>query len=185
MEIDYLTALVQALSDVASLVVSTLWLLVPAYIANATPVVFSGERRLDGGRELYGRPLLGAGKTVFGTLSGLLSGVIATFILLWLQASFTLPEFLPAISLWLGGLLTVGAVSGDVLASFVKRRLGLERGEPLPLVDQLDFYFGAILLSSLIFFDFKIFIMGLIVTPPVHKLFNLLAFKVSLKDVSW
>jgi len=173
------------LPALAELIVSTLWLLIPAYFANATPVVFPGSQPLDGGRYFHGQPLLGPGKTINGTIAGLLSGLMATLALIALQMVFMLPQFLPTMTLGLGSLLTVGALSGDILASFMKRRINLNRGDPLLLVDQLDFYLGAMVLSSTLFFNVGLFLVGLVITPPIHKLFNLLAFKVSLKDVSW
>jgi CDP-2,3-bis-(O-geranylgeranyl)-sn-glycerol synthase len=46
--------------------------------------------------------------------------------------------------------LSVGAIVGDAAGSFLKRRIGVKRGQFLPIVDQLDFLIGAILITSLI-----------------------------------
>jgi CDP-2,3-bis-(O-geranylgeranyl)-sn-glycerol synthase len=86
--------------------------------ANAAPVLahhaVGGRwcRPLDGGRTLAdGRPLLGSSKT----LTGLLAALLVT------------PPLAQLLGLgWAVGLLIAGgAMLGDLLSSFVKRRLGL------------------------------------------------------------
>jgi CDP-2,3-bis-(O-geranylgeranyl)-sn-glycerol synthase len=91
---------------------------------NLGAVLFAGATPLDGGLTLGGSRLLGAGKTVRGAAGGLL---VATMI--GLTASVTLSVAL---------LVASCAMAGDLLGSFVKRRLGRERGAPLLLLDQLD-----------------------------------------------
>lgn len=177
-------AAIQGWPQLVELIAGTLWLLAPAYLANSTPVVFSGSKPLDFNHTFRGQPLLGPGKTIGGTFFGFVAGLLTTLALLLLQSLLSLSG-LPQMSLELGSLLTIGALFGDISASFIKRRLSWSQGEPVLLLDQLDFYLGAVLLSSLLFFDYRIFLVGLLITPPIHKLFNLLAFKLALKDVSW
>lgn len=85
--------------------------------ANTAPLVAKrlfGARwstPLDGGlRFLDGRPLLGASKTVRGLVSATLASTLAALLLGLSAAS--------------GAVLGVGAMLGDALASFIKRRLG-------------------------------------------------------------
>ncbi|HYQ70973.1 MAG TPA: CDP-archaeol synthase [Gammaproteobacteria bacterium] len=99
-------------------------------IANATPVIISmllGDRwdqPLDRGLRLAdGQPLLGAHKTV----RGLFGAIIAC----------TLLAPLVDLSLLQGAGFGALAMSGDLLSSFCKRRLGLRSGHPVPLLDQL------------------------------------------------
>lgn len=92
---------------------------------NLGAVLFAGSTPLDGRRTLPdGRRLLGDGKTVRGAGGGLL---VATVIGVTAGASLA-AAFLVAGS----------AMAGDLLGSFVKRRLGRDRGAPLLLLDQLD-----------------------------------------------
>lgn len=86
-------------------------------VANTAPLVakrlFGGRwsTPLDGGlRFLDGRPLLGASKTVRGLLAATLASALAAPLL-----------GLPAA---IGAVLGLGAMLGDALASFTKRRLG-------------------------------------------------------------
>jgi CDP-2,3-bis-(O-geranylgeranyl)-sn-glycerol synthase len=59
-------------------VLSAVYLFLPSYFANASPVVLGGGEPLDGGRKwLDGKPFLGSHKTVKGTLFGVIVGTVA------------------------------------------------------------------------------------------------------------
>jgi CDP-2,3-bis-(O-geranylgeranyl)-sn-glycerol synthase len=78
----------------------------------------------------------------------------------------------------------LGALLGDAIGSFIKRRIGIERGRPAPLLDQLDFVIGALLLSSLVYFEsFSMIIVILIITPILHLLSNIFGYLVGFKEV--
>lgn len=82
------------------------------------------DRPLDGNlRFLDGRPLLGPSKTI----RGLISAVIATALLA------------PLLGLAPAGGAAFGllAMSGDLLSSFIKRRLRIAPSHSAPLLDQL------------------------------------------------
>lgn len=81
------------------------------------------------------RPLLGKGKTIEGSIGGIAAPVILSLFL--------------AIDCCLAFLLGIGAVLGDIFESFVKRRLGKERGEDWYPWDSIDFYVGAVIISQL------------------------------------
>ena len=80
----------------------------------------------------------------------------------------------------------MGAILGDAIGSFIKRRLGIEKGRPAPLLDQLDFVFGALLLASLITrIQMKTIIILVVLTPFGHLMVNLIGYWLKLKDVPW
>jgi CDP-diglyceride synthetase len=88
--------------------------------------------------------------------------------------------------------LSAGAMLGDLLGSFIKRRVGLKRGAPFPLVDQLDFVAGAWLLLFLFArewftesFSLAIILAVIIITPLLHLLTNYIGFKIGKKQVPW
>ncbi|KSW12672.1 hypothetical protein CF15_02550 [Pyrodictium occultum] len=159
----------------------TVLVLLPALAANGSPVLL-GHRGtpIDGGRRFIdGRPLLGPGKTWEGLALGTLYGSIVALLL----ASLTCRPLI----LWGGIAASLGALIGDMLAAFIKRRLGLERGAPAPVLDQLDFYSGALLL---------LYTLGLVVDPltavllapavfMLHRATNIAANKLRLKQVPW
>jgi len=167
-----------------------LYFILPAYFANAFPVIFGGGRPIDGGRTLSdGKPLFGPNKTVRGFLAGLTTGIIVSLIL---NAAFQY-------DLLLGFTLSLGALTGDLLHSFVKRRIGIPAGSPLPVADQLDFVLGALLFSLFVphsqpplyllpippppFLTTTIIVI--VITPPIHLLTNLLAYLFGVKKTPW
>ena len=111
-------------------IVVILELLALLTVANGAPVVarrLLGDRLsfpLDGhARFIDGRPLLGASKTI----RGLVVSVVATSIL----------ALLLRMRLSTGILVGVGAMSGDLLSSFTKRRLGLKPSSRATGLDQI------------------------------------------------
>jgi CDP-2,3-bis-(O-geranylgeranyl)-sn-glycerol synthase len=91
-------------------------------------------------------------------------------------------------------LCAYGAVFGDLIGSFIKRRLNLNRGQPLWIIDQLDFAIFAMILTSIpsliipeIFLPIDILIISflLILTPSVAIFANTIAFLLGLKNVPW
>ncbi len=151
----------------------TVYLFLPAYLANAAPVLAGGGRPLDGG-EVWrdGRPLLGSHKTVRGTLSGVAVGTVVGLI-----------QLQPIRGL----LLSVGAIGGDLIIAFVKRRLGLKPGAPFPVADQLGFIIVAVALSSLVppYLTWERVVAILVATIPIHFISNFFAWVLKLKSHPW
>jgi len=151
----------------------TIYMYLPAYIANATPVILGGGGPLDGDRNWAdGKPLLGDHKTIRGTLSGLAAGFIVG---------------LAQRSLMRGALLSIGAIGGDLIVSFFKRRINLKPGALLPIADQMGFIVFAVILVSLaepaLTWDRAVGILA--ATLPIHYLTNVLAWLLKLKSNPW
>ncbi len=88
--------------------------------------------------------------------------------------------------------LPLGAMVGDIGASFLKRRTGRERGAPFPGVDQLDFVVGALLLGAVAApgwfadtFTLPVLAVVVVVTPLLHVGTNGIAYVLGLKDEPW
>jgi CDP-2,3-bis-(O-geranylgeranyl)-sn-glycerol synthase len=99
-------------------------------VANGAPILAGkllGEYLaypIDGGiRYRDGRPLFGASKTVRGVLAAVVLTAVAADLL--------------GLSLGLGALLGILAMLGDLIASFVKRRLGLAPSSMYRGLDQI------------------------------------------------
>jgi CDP-2,3-bis-(O-geranylgeranyl)-sn-glycerol synthase len=108
----------------------TLQILFLVVWANAAPVLtrlLLGHRLdcpLDGGLILAdGRPLLGTSKTWRGLAAAILTTPLLSVIL--------------GLSWIIGLVVAVGAMLGDVIASFIKRRMGRRPSEPVFLLDQI------------------------------------------------
>ncbi|MBN2109872.1 MAG: CDP-2,3-bis-(O-geranylgeranyl)-sn-glycerol synthase [Methanosarcinaceae archaeon] len=181
-------------------VLSAVWLMLPAYIPNSAAAVFGGGMPIDGGRTLGdGRRILGDGKTYRGLLAGTICGMLLGLLQIYYQTinstifGVKLPSFgeLPG-ALVLIFTLAFGSLSGDMFMSFFKRRLGLKRGAPLPVVDQLDFVFGAWLLTYIASpvwfagnFTCSIIIAVLIITPLLHFVTNVIGYFIGVKNEPW
>lgn len=149
----------------------------PSYVANAAPLLLGGGRTLDGGRKLSdGQPIFGSHKTVRGVLAGVIAGTLVGF-----------GESLIDPRLALGGIMiSLGSVLGDLLGAFIKRRLRVEPGRAFPILDQLDFILGGLLLGYA-FFPISLVsaVLVVLVTPPIHLGTNYGAYLLGIKRTRW
>jgi len=163
--------------EITQLIIEALKFIFPAYCANAIPVITGGGYPIDFGKKFFdGKPILGKNKTFRGFFSGLIIGT-AVGLLESMFFGYPIP---------FGFLLSSGALSGDLVGAFLKRRLGLAPGDLLPVIDQVDFIIGAILFSlPLQVLDLNLAMTVLIITPPIHLLTNFAAYKIGLKSNPW
>lgn len=164
--------------NIVNMVAYVIYFMLPAYLANVTALTFGGGTPLDfGGYYKDGYRLLGNGVTWKGTIIGSLFGT-SIGIVQGLIIGNIVQGFL------LGFTLAIGALMGDAAGSFIKRRLKIDSGKPAPILDQLDFVVGALLLSSLVqpLPSFLIFLI-LIITLILHLSANILAYSLGIKEV--
>ena len=153
-------------------IIATLALFFPAYVANSTPVVLGGGAPVDGGKLWSdGKPILGKNKTIRGCLSGILAGAIIGAI----QGNL------------IGGLAQgTGAILGDLISSFMKRRNDYTPGSSMPIVDQLDFITLAVILSyPFQATDLVSVLIIMVITVPIHYATNYVAWLLKLKKNPW
>lgn len=157
----------------------------PMYVANSMAMVFGGRHRLDFEADfLDGRPVLGKSKTLRGTFFGIMLGMVSVTVF-WLF----FPEYTALLTdnyLVYGLMLCLGAIIGDAVASFFKRRLGLSPGREVLLLDQLDFVAGGLAFTAYLYLPtvFELLVLAA-ATLLVHKASNFIAFKLKLKHVPW
>ncbi|MBU0899151.1 MAG: CDP-2,3-bis-(O-geranylgeranyl)-sn-glycerol synthase [Nanoarchaeota archaeon] len=168
--------------------VEAIWLILPAYTANGLVPFFKGKRPIDGNRKFIdGKPILGPGKTWEGLIYGSIIGAVIAFIQLlalpYLPFEFSSVALsIVPMSLLLGFLLGFGALFGDIVASFFKRRIGIKRGHAAPILDQDDFIIGALLFASLLIaIKIEWVILLLVITPLLHLLANMIGYLIKVK----
>jgi CDP-2,3-bis-(O-geranylgeranyl)-sn-glycerol synthase len=169
-------------------IVYAFYYILPAYVANAAPVIFGGGYPLDAGKLFRDeKPIFGSNKTIRGFLAGLIVGTFAGFVLSYLSQLNAFPHnFLFQYDVLLGFTLSFGALTGDLLHSFIKRRLDIPPGSPLPVADQLDFVLGALLFSVVVYPPpWFIAVIIVVVTPPIHLLTNFIAYLTGVKKTPW
>jgi CDP-2,3-bis-(O-geranylgeranyl)-sn-glycerol synthase len=149
----------------------------PAYAANGAPVLFGGLAPLDFGKKIGGKRIFGDNKTIMGTAAAITIGILAGAL-----ESILFP-FMLKISI----MLTLGAVFGDLLGSFLKRRMNYKSGQSFPIMDQFGFMIFALIfafwlgnLPTLYGIAFIVVLTGI-----MHPLTNLGANKLKLKSVPW
>jgi CDP-2,3-bis-(O-geranylgeranyl)-sn-glycerol synthase len=182
------------MDSIMYLIAAAVWLMLPAYITNSSAAFFGGKTPIDRGVCWGTSRLLGDGKTYEGLIKGISCGILIGIVQTLFASRYRdLPSFgtFPFFFVTLV-CLSAGAMLGDLLGSFVKRRVGLKRGAPFPLVDQLDFVAGAWLLLFLFArewfiesFSLGILIAVILITPLLHLLANFLGFKIGKKQVPW
>lgn len=160
------------------------WYILPAYVANASPVLVGGGRPIDGGRLWKdGRRVLGDGKTWRGLIGGVSLGTAVG-----VPQYFITPDFYGSLktAIVLAFLLSFGALLGDLVGSFIKRRVNLPRGAPAVGLDQLGFLISALALAYPVkTLDSGQIIFLLIVSPFIHWGANYFAYKMGWKSVPW
>ncbi len=174
------------------------WFGLPAWIANATPVLGGGGRPIDGGR-IYkdGHRVLGDGKTIRGFIVGIFFGIL-TGIGQMLAAPHLHPllaqyvtvtpdmELVLYMQLPVAILLSFGALTGDIIGSFIKRRVNVKSGDPSPIMDQLGFIVVALIFAYPVIQPGSIYVFILIlVTLGIHWISNALGYLLGLKKHPW
>lgn len=160
-----------------------IWFILPAYIANSSPTILKGKHPVDFGKKFKGARILGDGKTIEGALGGIIAGFIIGAI--QIQINSTLSGIIN-VDYTIVFLLSVGAIFGDMVGSFLKRRFNIQRGNPAPLLDQLDFLlFAIIFIVPFVSLTSKQFLILVVFTPIIHWLSNLVAYYLKIKDVPW
>jgi CDP-2,3-bis-(O-geranylgeranyl)-sn-glycerol synthase len=190
--------------DILQLVLVAFWFAVPVGVANMAPCVIKGKTPIDMGKKFVdGHRLLGDGKTIEGLIGGTLigasAGLLQTLFLFMIGRENSMLSFGEGFdAILVISLLSFGALFGDALGSFVKRRLNLDRGAKAPLMDQYNLFVGAVLLLLIFpasrawfldrfFFDWHwiTLVTVLISTFLLHRGINIIAYALGLKKVPW
>lgn len=184
--------------DIPYYILMSLVFFLPAFAANPAAVLTGGGTKMDFGLNFRdGRRILGDGKSWRGFILGSLSGSVFGFVIFIPLAYYSIipgsfPGNLP--SAWFISLsLGFGALSGDAIGSFVKRRLNMGRGHNAGLLDQWPFVLTAFLflylVNSAFFMKYYGNVIGiltiLIVTPPLHRAINIIGYRMRKKEVPW
>jgi len=179
-----------------------LWLFLPAMLPNSAAVLFGrhGKTKMDFGKTWRGKRIFGDGKSWAGFFGGALSGILLGLVLIGIASFWDSDNYWGYGGFWgnvgILACLAFGAVFGDLLGAFIKRRIGLERGAKAPVLDQYDFVFGAFLITSIFYpyWVYNTYIAGwhicallflLLIMFAIHRSVNIVAYKLGLKKEPW
>lgn len=159
---------------------AALWLYLAAFVANATPVLVGRARFLAPLRRPIWEAGLGANKSWAGFAAGVLAGTIAGA----LQVFLTPWPFHPALWIAWSALISFGALLGDCVKSYFKRRIGIKPGGAWPVVDGIDYVVGALVAGLPLFVPAWQVAVALLVAGPVLSLLaNVFSYAVGWKRV--
>ena len=176
-------------------ILEMLWFFLPAYVAN---MMATGSKYLrildkpvDFGKSWKGVRILGDHKT----FRGFIVGIIFSILLAFLQTRLVSINFFNSISLldystvnfvFLGFLLGFGALFGDSIESFFKRRIGLEPGKPWIPFDQIDWVLGGLVFGAIIYaLSFWHIVAAVILFPVLHVVINYISYYLKIKNEKW
>lgn len=161
----------------SSLILKALYFFLPAYFANMAPQLL---RWIPFGNKPINEKLFGKNKT----WRGLLLATVVGGLVFWFQKLQYLNGFTKwavidyaDFSLALGFLMGAGAILGDLVKSYYKRKAKIKPGQPWPLWDQLDFVLGGLLFSFFIYVPpAEVALIIVFLSPALHVVVNYLGY---------
>ena len=181
------------MSEFTVFILKCFYLMLPAYFANMAPVIVKKVNLfafpIDFSKTINKKPVLGKNKTFRGLIFGVFFAIIIAYAQFWLYpiGFFKNISFIDYQN-WLlfGFLMGSGALIGDMIKSYFKRRLNIEPGARFAPFDQTDFVFGALIFITPIFnLTLKIFITSLLLSFLLHIFVNHIAFYLKIRKEKW
>jgi CDP-2,3-bis-(O-geranylgeranyl)-sn-glycerol synthase len=168
-----------------------IWTYLPAFVANAVPVLLPHVPVLRQWNQPIAERSLGKNKT----WRGFIIGTVFAVLIAWLQyesgefglfSGWRLFKGDLYESLLSGFLMGFGALTGDSVKSFFKRRMGIAPGKAWPVIDGIDYMIGAIIFLTPLFLpSFGGVIFLVLVGPIASLLANMVSYTVGWKSVWW
>ncbi len=189
--------------EILTIIALGLWLFIPAMVPNSAAVIFGKylpTAKMDFGRSWRGKRIFGDGKSWSGFFGGALSGFGLGLVMIAIASIWDPEDYWGYGPFWNNAgvllCLSFGAVLGDLCGAFIKRRLGMERGQKAPFLDEYDFVVGAFLLTALFFPDwmYATYIKGyhiaalifiVVIMYLIHRVVNIIGYKAGLKKEPW
>lgn len=198
----YISSMVEDMEiiEIIIIMLTGFWLFIPAMVPNLAAAIFGGGACIDFGKSWRYRRILGEGKTWRGFIGGVLSGILVGTILMWISGIWDPINHWGYGQSWesigIISCLAIGALLGDMVGAFIKRRFGLRRGEKAILLDQYDFVIGAFLFTSIFYSDwiYSTYIEGwnimalifiLLLMFVIHRVMNIVGYKLGIKKEPW
>ena len=175
--------------------VFAVWIFLPAGIANMMPIAMAKlpllknwDYPMDFNKTYKGVRIFGDHKTIRGLISGIIMAIITVYLLQvlysatpWLQSNLPI-DYLKINPIIFGFLSGFGALLGDAVESFFKRRTNIKPGETWFPFDQTDYIIGGLLALALyIRFTPLQYVLIIFVYFGLHLATSYLGFLLKLK----
>ena len=184
--------------DIILLILQSMYFIVPAYFANMAPVIAKKakilektNRPIDKNKQFKGKPLFGKNKTYRGFIVAIVAGIILAYVQMFL---YNVPFFRwvsildYSNPLLIGFLLGAGAITGDLIKSFFKRRINMKSGQKFIPFDQTDFVFGAYLFAYPFYHSIitlPLILTSIITSFALHIIANHISFYLNIRNEKW
>jgi len=165
------------------------YFMLPAYFANMAPVIVKNFSKRLAIPIDFGKNIVGNNKTYRGLIFGILFAIVIAYFqsLLYSFDFFRDLSFIDY-SYWLllGFLFGFGALFGDLVESFIKRRLNIKPGERFVPWDQIDFVLGALVfVGFVVVLTLKMVLIVVLISFFGHILVNHLAYYFRIRKEKW
>lgn len=175
--------------DIILLILQSLWFLLPAGFANMSPVLFNRINFLvypvDFNKTLNDKPIFGQNKTFRGIFFGVIVGIVICYLQKLFYAptsSIAIVDYTKINVFWLGFLLGLGALLGDLAKSFFKRQFNIPPGKSFIPFDQIDWILGSLFIGSIyIEFHSSFVIISFLLFGLLHPTINYVGYLLKLK----
>lgn len=184
--------------SIIQLILQTLWLFLPALLANLTPPLVKKvpflDYPVDCNLKFRGQRIFGDHKTFRGVFFGVLVAMLISCIqaFLYNYGAFnnafrwlSVVDYSQINFVLLGFLLGFGALFGDMVKSFFKRQAKIMPGKPFFPFDQTDFLIGAILFLCIVYVpSWKIMLTLIVLGLALHLTANIIGYIIGVNK-SW
>ncbi len=169
-----------------TLILKSLYFFLPAYFANMAPVFVKKVHFLD---TPIWKKKLGTHKTWRGVVSAVVFGGlvfgIQKFVYMLGFRSLAIIDY-SDFSIWLGLLLGFGAIFGDAVKSYYKRKAEIKEGNPWPVFDQIDFVVGGLVFSWFVYVPpAEVALIVLVLSPILHFVISYSGYLLGIRKVKY
>lgn len=177
----------------ANIILQCFYFMLPAYFANMAPVIVKKinilNLSIDFNKKINNKPIFGRNKTFRGLFFGIIFAIAVSYVQYYFYNNDIFYDLaLADYSNWLllGFLMGFGAIFGDLVKSFVKRRLNYKPGKPFVPWDQTDFVIGALIfVLPLVELSIDKIATIIILSFILHIIVNHLAFYTKIRKEKW
>ena len=166
-------------------VFNAIFFVLPTMVSNTTPLIFGGGLPMDFRKNWFdGRRILGNNKTIRGFIAGFMTGfLVGLLTMMWFSNAVEVDFPIPIYNGFFQGF---GAVTGDVLGSFIKRRLNIQSGGSLIVIDQTGFMILGLAFGRIgTPFPWTYWAIMIPLAGIVHFAANAVGYVMGWKDVWW
>ena len=179
-------------------IVKVVYFILPGVFANIIPVIIKKNFKvlaspLDFNMKLKGKRIFGKNKTFRGLLFGVLSSIAIAGIqtVLYQNPAFrniSLQDYSTTNFVLFGFFIGFGSLLGDLINSFVKRRLDIKSGSKFMPWDQLNAPIGGIVFASWVYNGDKFWVLiisVIVIAFALHLINRTIAYYLKISDERW